>query len=376
MRRFVLFMLMAVCAAVSAQAAEKRIAVLDIIDNSGSASDPVKMCIQKAVGDKIAQFRGYELCAISELGNLGIVRSRHIDEQQAANLHKRHNLDLVVVISLSYRAAASVVLYATLVELPSGSTLYTATISSDTVMFSLIGASQDLVDKLLLPHKFTETAAGVNIQMVLIGAGAFQMGLDEAPSVGEQPAHTVALDDYYIGATEVTQAQWRAVMGNNPSHFRGDNLPVDGVTWEEAQLFCEKLSKLSGRHYTLPTEAQWEYAASGGMQTQYSGGANLDEVAWYGANSGRRTHAVALKLPNAFGLYDMSGNIWEWCSDWYAPYEIAEQLNPTGPQSGTERVLRGGSWIIEAEHCRVTYRNANAPTARDYNYGFRVVCLP
>lgn len=376
MIRFVLFMIMAVCASVSAQATEKRIAVLDIVDNAGTVSDPVKECIHKAVSDKIAQFRGYELCNITELGNLGITRSTRIDELQAAELHKAHNIDLAIVISLSYRTSANVILYATLIELPSGSMQNTAAITSETAMFPLISASQDLVDKLLLLHKFTETAAGVNIQMVLVGAGVFQMGLDEAPTVGEQPAHTVALDDYYIGATEVTQGQWRAVMGDNPSHFRGDNLPVDGVTWEEAQLFCKKLSELSGRHYTLPTEAQWEYAASGGSQTPYSGGVTIDEVAWYGANSGRRSHPVALKLPNAFGLYDMSGNIWEWCSDWYAPYEIVEQLNPTGPQSGTERVLRGGSWIIEAEHCRITYRNANAPTARDNNYGFRVVCLP
>ena len=376
MRRFVLLMFMAVCAAVSAQAAEKRIAVLDIIDHAGSASDPVKACIHKAVCDKISQFRGYELCDIAGLGNLGITRSTRIDEQQAAELHKAHNVDLVVVISLSYRSSANIILYATLLELPSGSMLNTATIASETATFPLIGASQDLVDKLMLPHKFTETTAGVNMQMVLVGAGTFQMGLDDAPTVGEQPAHKVALDDYYIGATEVTQGQWRAIMGNNPSHFRSDNLPVEGVTWEEAQLFCKKLSELSGRLYTLPTEAQWEYAASGGVQTPYSGGVNLDEVAWYESNSGRRTHPVALKLPNTLGIYDMSGNVWEWCSDWYAPYELADQLNPTGPQSGTERVLRGGSWIIEAEHCRITYRNANAPTSRDNNYGFRVVCLP
>jgi formylglycine-generating enzyme required for sulfatase activity len=375
MKRFVLLVL-AVCSIASLQAAEKRIAVLDVIDNAGTASDPVKACIHKAVCDKIVQFRGYDLCNISGIKGAAITRSTRIDELQAASLHQTYNIDNVVIISISYRADANIMLYATLVELPSGMTLSTATTTSESSMFPLIGASQDLADKLLLPHKFTETSARVNMQMVLIGGNTFQMGLDDAPTEGEKPAHTVTLDDYYIGATEVTQGQWRAVMGNNPSQFRGDNLPVDGVTWEEAQLFCEKLSELSGRYYTLPTEAQWEYAASGGSQTLYSGGVNIDEVAWYGANSGRRTHPVALKLPNAFGIYDMSGNIWEWCSDWYAPYDIADQINPTGPQFGTERVLRGGSWIIEAEHCRITYRNANVPTARDYNYGFRVVCLP
>ena len=376
MKRFVLLVLVVMCSVATSQASEKKIAVLDIIDNAGTVSDPVKACIHQAVSDKIVQFRGYDLCDISGVKNLAIIRSTRIDEQQAAALYQAYDVENVVVISVSYRADANVMLYATLVELPSGRTISTATITSKTAIFPLVGASQDLVNRLLLPHKFTETTAGVNIHMVLVGGGTFQMGLDDAPTVGEKPAHAVALDDYYIGATEITQGQWRAVMGNNPSHFRGDNLPVDGVTWEEAKLFCKKLSELSGRHYTLPTEAQWEYAASGGGQTPHAGSVNLDEIAWYGVNSGRRTHAVALKAPNVLGIYDMSGNIWEWCSDWYAPYESADQLNPTGPQLGTERVLRGGSWIIEAEHCRITYRNANVPTARDNNYGFRVVCLP
>jgi formylglycine-generating enzyme required for sulfatase activity len=378
MKRFVVFALVVACAVVSVRAAEKKIAILDIIDNAGTASDPVKACIHEAIRDRIAQFREFELCDISGIkeASHGITRSTRIEPYQAASLYEAYKVNHVVIVSLSYRAASNVVLYATLVELPSGTTINTATMTSATAILPLIEASQDLATKLLLPYKYTETAGGVNMQMVLVGEGSFQMGIDLFSTAEEPLQYNVTLDDYYIGATEVTQAQWRAVMGNNPSHFRGDNLPVDSVTWEEAQLFCQKLSELSGRLYTLPTEAQWEYAARGGAQTTYSGSNNIEEVAWFERNSGRRPHPVGLKMPNALGLYDMSGNIWEWCSDWFGPYTGGEHINPKGLQSGTERVLRGGSWIIEAEYCGITYRNANAPTSRDYNYGFRVVCLP
>ncbi len=158
----------------------------------------------------------------------------------------------------------------------------------------------------------------------------------------------------------------------------GDNHPVYYVSWEEAQMFCRELSALTGKTYLLPTEAQWEYAARGGKNSRkykYSGSYAIDAVAWYTSNSGSSTHPVKQKRANELGLYDMSGNVWEWCSDWYGTYSSSMQNNPTGASSGQFRVLRGGSWIFDAQDCRVSYRVNISPSFRG-SYGFRVVCLP
>ncbi len=189
----------------------------------------------------------------------------------------------------------------------------------------------------------------------------------------------VTVSDFYIGKTEVTQAQWKAVMGNNPSNFKGDNNPVEQVSWNDAVEFCKKLSQKEGVTYRLPTEAEWEYAARGGNQSrgyEYSGSNSIDGVAWYGSNSGSKTQPVATKQPNELGLYDMSGNVWEWCSDWYGDYPSGSQNDPKGPSSGSNRVLRGGSWSPHAKFCRVAFRFIYSPEFSYSNYGFRVVRLP
>ena len=222
------------------------------------------------------------------------------------------------------------------------------------------------------------TVNGVEIPMVYVPGGTFTMGAtseqgNDAES-DEKPTHQVTLDGFYIGATEVTQAQWEAVMGDNPSVIEGANLPVECVSYDDALEFCRRLSELTGEHYTLPTEAQWEYAARGGQSggTKYSGSNTIDDVAWYEGNSGR-THPVATKSPNALGLYDMSGNVWEWCLDWYGDYPGQAQTNPQGPTSGDYRVLRGGTWFDFTESCRVSNRFNSSPSYR--HYGFRVVLL-
>ena len=191
----------------------------------------------------------------------------------------------------------------------------------------------------------------------------------------------VTVSDFYIGKTEVTQAQYQAVMGKNPSHFKGDNLPVESVSWHDAVEFCKKLSQKEGVTYRLPTEAEWEYAARGGNQSkgfEYSGSSSIDGVAWYSSNSGSKTQPVGTKQPNELGIYDMSGNVWEWCSDWYDSnyYKNSPSNNPTGPSSGSFRVLRGGSWGSRAKSCRVAYRNYSGPERRFDRSGFRVVRLP
>jgi formylglycine-generating enzyme required for sulfatase activity len=209
----------------------------------------------------------------------------------------------------------------------------------------------------------------------------------------EKPAHQVTLSDFHIGKYEVTQAQWMSVMGSNPSKFKGDNLPVETVSWSDAQEFIVKLNAQTGKTYRLPTEAEWEYAAQGGAQsrkTKYSGSNTVDDVAWYYGNSGGKTldesnwniddlninqcktHPVGQKLSNELGLYDMSGNVWEWCSDWYGDYHSSSQTNPAGLLSGSYRVLRGSSWYNNARYARVPHRGSSAPDIRDGNLGFRL----
>ena len=231
---------------------------------------------------------------------------------------------------------------------------------------------------------YVETVADINMMMVYVEGGTFQMGATSEqgssdPDSDEKPVHYVTLDSYYIAETEVAQAQWRAVMGTNPSYFTGDDRPVECVSWNDAQEFCRRLSELTGKTYTLPTEAQWEYAARGGNKSKgykYSGSNTIGDVAWYESNSSSTTHSVKQKQPNELGLYDMSGNVWEWCSDWYDSYSSFSQTNPTGPSSGSDRVLRGGGWYDVARICRVSNRGSNYPSSRLSCNGFRVVCFP
>ena len=221
---------------------------------------------------------------------------------------------------------------------------------------------------------------GINIEMVKVEAGSFDMGATpemQAPYEVEKPVHRVTLtNNYYIGKYEVTQALWQAVMGSNPSHFKGDDLPVEQVSWNDCQDFISKLNAMTGKRFRLPTESEWEYAARGGNKSrgyQYSGSYNIDDVAWYSDNSGSKTHAVGTKEPNELGIYDMTGNVWEWCQDWYGSYSGSPQTNPTGAVSGSFRVGRGGSWIYSASECRSSYRNYGTPGDRYGFLGLRLV---
>ena len=215
----------------------------------------------------------------------------------------------------------------------------------------------------------TFTANGVSFTMVGVQGGTFQMGSNDGAD-WEKPVPSATLSSYYIGQTEVTQALWKAVMGSNPSYFKGYNLPVEQVSWNDCQTFIRNLNQLTGENFRLPTEAEWEYAAKGGRRSRgftYSGNTNLDYVAWYWDNSGRKTHPVATKSPNELGIYDMSGNVWELCQDWYGDYSSSAQTNSTGPASGSGRVARGGCWYNNAARCRTANRNSVAP-ADTYNF--------
>jgi formylglycine-generating enzyme required for sulfatase activity/predicted Ser/Thr protein kinase len=220
--------------------------------------------------------------------------------------------------------------------------------------------------------------------VVEVAGGTFTMGCtSEQSDCGndEKPAHQVTLSPYKIGKYEVTQAQWEAVMENNPSHFSGcKDCSVENVSWNEIQQFISKLNAKTSKTYRLPTEAEWEFAARGGnnrKNNKYAGSVILDDVAWYDGNSKKETHPTGKKSPNELGIYDMSGNVWEWCSDWYADYNNPQaQNNPSGPDNGSLRVLRGGSWRCIPQGCRVSIRNYGDP---DYGYddvGFRLVLVP
>lgn len=218
--------------------------------------------------------------------------------------------------------------------------------------------------------------------MVEVAGGTFTMGCTTEQGGecydGEKPSHQVILSPFSISKYEVTQAQWRKVMGSDPPNlnFKGcDECPVERVNWEEVQEFLRKLNTQTGKNYRLPTEAEWEYAARGGNLSRsykYAGSNSLDEVAWYDANSGSKTHPVGQKNPNELGLYDMSGNVYEWCQDWKGDYSSSTQMNPTGAGSGSRRVFRGGGWEDGARGCRVSDRDSYSPTLRYAGLGFRL----
>ena len=223
------------------------------------------------------------------------------------------------------------------------------------------------------------TVGYVSFSMIPVKGGMFTMGATPEQgsdaSDSEKPSHKVVLSDYYIGETEVTQELWETVMGENPSNFKGGTLPVECVSWEDCQKFIKKLNEMTGRNFRLPTEAEWEFAARGGVLSKgykYSGSNTIGDVAWYDGNSGSQTHEVKTKQPNELGLYDMSGNVWEWCNDWYGTYSTLIQTKPTGPVSGSYRVGRGGGWNYYAWSCRVSYRSDFSPSNGGRSLGLRL----
>ena len=255
----------------------------------------------------------------------------------------------------------------------SGSLTSSASSSNANVLSS--GSSSLSDNTLTIPVK-----NGINIEMVKVEAGSFNMGATpemKSPYEVEKPVHRVTLtNNYYIGKYEVTQALWQAVMGSNPSHFKGDALPVEQVSWKDCQKFITKLNRLTGKNFRLPTEAEWEYAARGGNKSRgyrYSGSNTIDDVAWYENDALSQTHPVGTKQPNELEIYDMTGNVMEWCQDWYGSYSSSPQVNPTGAASGSYRVVRGGGWSDSARGCRTSDRDFISPGGRSSDLGLRLV---
>lgn len=231
------------------------------------------------------------------------------------------------------------------------------------------------------------TVNGVSFVMKAIEGGEFMMGCvgcsEDESDRDERNVHAVTLDDYYMGETEVTQALWYAVMGKNPSHFKGEQLPVESISWNDCQDFIRQLNQLTGKNFRLPTEAEWEYAARGGNKSRnysFSGSNAASSVAIYDVdsfNKGRRdpdygSHRVKSKKSNEIGLFDMSGNVWEWCSDWYDNYPTYSQINPTGASRGMSKVIRGGSWMYDKWYSRVSYRYKYLPFVKKSDCGLRI----
>jgi len=226
------------------------------------------------------------------------------------------------------------------------------------------------------------TVPDLGMEFMPVESGRFQMGSNDGDS-DEKPVHRVTLtQNFWMGKYEVTQGEYEKLMGSNPSYFKGQRNPVEKVSWHDAVKFCEKLTETehkagrlpSGYEYRLPTEAEWEYSCRSGTTGKYAG--DLDSMGWYRENSGKKTHEVGRKKSNAWGLFDMHGNVWEWCFDWMGSYPSSSVTDPTGSNSGSHRVLRGGGWYDDAGHCRSAFRGSNAPSNSNDYVGFRVALAP
>jgi len=273
-------------------------------------------------------------------------------------------------------------------EIPVGT--YTIKVIADghkTTEETVALSPNDKVNKSIALEEGSDFEIFYGIEMVFVKGGTFTMGCtSEQSNCGddEKPAHEVTVSDFYIGKYEVTQKQWREVMGANPSHFKNcDNCPVENVSWNDVQEFIKKLNQQTGKKYRLPTEAEWEYAARGGTMRnyyKYAGSDNIKEVAWCDKNSGSKTHAIGQKKPNELGIYDITGNVWEWCSDWYSSdyYQNNSQNNPQGPSFGSGRVYRGGSCVSHSHAglFHLAYRGFYSPGYSFSSIGFRLVVVP
>ena len=254
---------------------------------------------------------------------------------------------------------------------------------------SIVGSTTSSNERIVI----SLPGSSLSFNMIYVEGGDFFMGAQKNSSrranydadaePRESPVHTVEIGSFYIGEVEVTQELWELIMRYNNSENIGKNRPVENVSYHEAMTFCEVLSNVTGYNFTLPTEAQWEYAARGGKKSRgykYAGSNNIDKVAWSAENSYGTSHDVAQKQPNELGIYDMSGNVWEWChdwsQDWAKSYSVAPRRNPRGDRNGTMRIFRGGSWNFGGHRCRVSDRRRDAPSKSFKGGGLRVIMLP
>lgn len=399
-------------------AAVKKVAILETVDKENAVGYGVKLKVRTQLSSAITMTPGYEgydrvdLAAI--LGEHNFQRTGLVNDNDIKKLGEMTGAAYILIAEVAKLDNTHLVITAKIIDVETARLERTDEATSGISAEDLQAGCRELVVKLFggrntggttvvlgntgrfsAGQDFIETALGLNMKMVYVEGGEFLMGATAEQGMesdrDERPAHRVKLNSYYIGECEITQEEWAKVMGTsvqqqaakaNLATFRGigPDYPMYYVSWEDAKAFCQELSRVTGKTYRLPTEAQWEYAARGGKKadgTKYSGSGSIDAVAWYGNNSKSSTHPVKSKQANGLGIYDMSGNVWEWCSDWYAPsYNISSTNNPSGTVVGSHRVLRGGSWYYSARSCRVSSRSYTTPGYRSYLSGFRVVMIP
>lgn len=393
----------------------KKVAILETVDKEGTISYPIKLMLRANLSKAITNTNGYEAYDRTDMDAImneqDFQRTGMVSDDQIKRLGEMTGASYVLVAEAVKVDEQNMFITAKILDVESARTERTDNELMNTSPAEIQNGCASLAAKLFGrsanvsssssssgfqarsgSNDYVESTLGLNMKMVYVEGGQFQMGATSEQSGAksdESPVHSVTLDSYYISATEVTQAQWQAVMGttiHQQASKAGDSVrsvgsdyPMYYVSWEEARAFCSELSALTGKTYLLPTEAQWEYAARGGKKSrssQYSGSYSVDAVAWYKSNSGGRQHPVGKLRANELGLYDMSGNVWEWCMDWKGLYSSDAQFNPTGPSSGSDRVLRGGSYLSLAGGYRVASRSGTSPSSRSKILGFRVVCLP
>jgi len=421
MKKLLLILLSALSLTAFAQEV-KKVAILETVDKAGDVPYGVKLQVRMNLTYAISNTPGYEgfdrVDMASIMGEQNFQRTGMVSDAQIKKLGEMTGAQYVLIAEAALYDAQNIIITAKVLDVETGGVSNSAPPafagkdpekmqeacvslarkllggrSSSSTSYSSYssssrsyGANQD----------FVENAWNINMKMIWVEGGEFMMGCtSEQGGCGsdEQNVRRVTVDGFYIGMLEVTQSQWEKVVGTSvyqqwtkagnsgsPTRGVGGEYPMYCVSWEEAMEFCRLLSNKTGKTYTLPTEAQWEYAARGGKKadgTKYAGSNMIDAVAWYTDNSGSSTHPCGTKRANALGIYDMSGNVWEWCKDWYSSsYTSYDTNNPTGPSSGSLRVSRGGCWIDNAASCRVAARCNTLPGDRNAFLGFRVVLLP
>lgn len=421
-RTFIITVLLLLSAFVMAQNT-KKVALLETLNGDkkvqveGIEMNMVRGELRKAITNQYG-YRAFTRTDIDQLmKEHGFQNSGMVSDAQRKKLGEMSGADYICVSTLT-KSNTQFYLEAYLIDVETGEISNPATqygMLKDGTYTNLFQLCQDLAQELIgdigmdgggnysttisgsgnrnvsRGQDFTETAFGINMKMIYVEGGSFTMGCTGEQGSecedDESPNRYTKVNSFYIGMLEVTQSQWEKVMGTtiyqqkskagaSSTYGTGPDYPMYYVSWEEAKEFCARLSRQTGRNYSLPTEAEWEYAARGGKKnegTKYAGGWSVGDVAWYSDNSNSSTHVCGTKRANALGIYDMSGNVWEWCEDWYGSYLSYDTDNPKGASSGSYRVLRGGSWDNSAERCRVSYRYFITPAGRGHYSGVRVV---
>lgn len=412
LKRFLCVVILLIVGCVVSSAQEvKKVAILETVDVVGDVTPGTKLTIRTLMAKAITEIDGYEALARVNLGQImgehNFQRTGNVSDDQIREIGAMTGAAYILICEVAYIDKVNVTLTTQMIDIETAKYIGVAIEQSATDAKSIMNACVSLARQLLLGGSSSSKSNtgnstyvqqsstttnqqsqvrvievnGVKFKMIYVAGGTFTMGAT-AEQIGydndETPAHQVTLSDYFIGETEVTQELWYAVMGANPSNFtRSSRNPVEMVSWHDCQSFIQKLNQLTGLRFRLPTEAEWEFAARGGNSSKgykYSGSNRIEDVAWYDGNSGGTTHEVGTCYPNELGIYDMSGNVWEWCSDWYGSYSSMAQTDPSGAGSGSYRVLRGGGWGGSAQICRVAIRSYGTPDYRYDPLGFRLVC--